>query len=52
MSLQGEHANWGLKRAVFIVETLLRNGYPREWLALYLQGVNDAVVEHGIKGGY
>lgn len=42
----------GDSRAIFIFETLLRNGYPREWLALYLQGVNDAVIEHGMKGGY
>lgn len=39
-----------IKRAIFISETLLRNGYPKEWLALYLQGVNDAAVEHGMEG--
>lgn len=34
----------------FIFETLLPNGYPKEWLALYLQGVNGAAVGNGTEG--
>lgn len=36
-----------IRRAIFLFETLLRNEYPKEWLALYLQGVNGAAVGRG-----